>query len=256
VRQEIAELAQAVLDVVETLADKRPGRRKWERAVNAYQGELGTLYDKWATALAASLAEAETDDEADEIIAVALLALAASMKEAGRDNITQGALLALGSTAASGAFLKTLGDRVEANDDYIDVNLLPDIRFRLQKGLQDPDIRASGAVAILGLLAAYQARVESYAGSMWTAMQEAQGETARVAEESGEGGRVAWQRDEQAQHCDDCIEYGEDEFPGREYDSWDDMLAQTGNRIPGEVQCSANCRCTLWVEVDGEWTRG
>lgn len=225
-------------------------RRKWESAVNDYQQELAKVYAKWSKAMAAELGDAEDEEDYDDALEAGLLLLSAQLVDLGRKNITAGGLTALGKTPPTPQFLDDLSDRVEANTDYIERGLIPAIQDRALLARLDPDIIATGAVAYLGMLAAFDGRVESYAGGMWTAMQEAQGTTAQEAE-----ARVAWQRDEQAKHCDDCLEFGEDEFPGRIYESWDDMMGTTFDRLPGEVECSANCRCSLWVEIDGEWTR-
>ena len=248
-------IVRQFIGLVEKLADLRgtgsAKRRIWEREVNAYQVELGRVYDKWAKDLAAELDQAETDDEYDDAVDAALLVLAVELKDLGLVNITQGAMLALGSTPPTSAYLIQLSRRLDDHEAAVDRGLVPTLRDRLLGARFDPEIVATGALAYLGVLSALGARVESYAGEMWTAMQEAQGVTAEAS-----GGRVAWQREDKAKHCDDCEQFGEDEFPGRVYDSWDDMMSQTGGRLPGEVQCSANCRCSLWVETEpDEWTR-
>lgn len=231
-------------------------RRKWEKATNDYQSELAKAYEDWAEDLADDLVEEEgTDEERDEVVEEALAVLALSLTRRGQDRIVAGGLLGAGKSPPSPQFLQRLASRVEAYGGSVE-GLTLDLRRRIRTALSDPAVLATGAAAILGALMAVRARVErGGAGAMWSAIQEGVGETARDAEEDGTGGQVAWQRDEQAKHCQDCEEFGEDEFPGRTYESWDDMLAETSGRLPGEVECSANCRCSLWVEVNGEWTR-
>lgn len=218
-------------------------RREWEREVNAYQNELARTFEDWASELANDLAG--SDEEYDEILDAALLVLVGDLSDLGASNITKGAILGLGNTAPTPAYLGSLSSRLEANEGYIEASLLPDIRTAMLPAQFD----ALDAAALLALLVTFGGRVESYSGAMWTAMQEAQGVTAQEAQEAGEGGRVEWMLEEGAAHCDDCTD-----FAGV-YDSWDEMMVTTGGRLPGEVECSANCRCSLWVEVGDEWTR-
>jgi len=231
--------------------------RKWERSTNAYQSELAQYYEGWSDDLAKDLANEEDPDKRDELMAAALLVLALDMKAMGRRNIMDGMALGLGDKAPSPALVADIAQMMADNDGYVDSSLIPDLQYKLRSGLLDPEVLASGVAAILGLLAAYNARVESYAGSMWTAIQRAVGEAAQQGTEAGTyTGRVMWQRDPLAKHCDDCLNYGDDAPGGRIYDSWDGMMAATGGRLPGQVRCSANCRCSVWVETaDGNWVR-
>ena len=244
----------------ERLADMRgtgpTKRRKWEQAVNSYQADLTKAYDDWADSLADDLEAATDEVDAEDILDSALVELSAMLTALGRTNIVAGGSMALGKTIPTPGYLNSLAERIQENEGYIDDSLIPDIRNKINAARMDPDIVATGAPAFLGMLAGFGGRINSYAGGMWSAMQDAQGESAMAAADAGQGGRMGWQRDEQAAHCADCLEYGEDEYPGRIYDSWDAMLAETGDRVPGEVQCDGNCRCSLWVETaPDEWTR-
>jgi hypothetical protein len=222
--------------------------RTWERATNDYQRWLGENYGGWARQLARDLSEAESEDDYDDIINEALAALAVAMRQAGRENITR-TLGLVGGGAATPRLLASVSQLIEDNETAIDSSLVPAIRSRLQSGLRDPDIQATGFVAILGLLAGFGARVESYAGGMWSAIQHAAGEAATSATAEGTG-EVRWNRDAQAAHCEDCLQFGD-----RTYESFDAMLAETGNRVPGQVKCDGNCRCWLEVNLDGEFAR-
>lgn len=249
------EILLRMLDQIEDFADLRGGRRKWETATNAYQKALAALYEDWSRTLADDLEQAESDEERDAILAASLVVLAQEMRRLGRESISGGMLLV--TSTPSPALLADIAQMMANNEDYIDNSLVPDIRYRVQQGYFDPDVVATGAIAFLGILAAMQSRVESYAGTMWTTIQRASADEAVTGAETGElSGRVGWVRDAQAQHCDDCLEFGEDGEPGRVYDSYEDMLAMTGGRLPGQVRCSANCRCWIVVEfADGDWGR-
>lgn len=226
--------------------------RTWERATNAYQADLGAQYRKWSQRLATDLENADTDDERDEVIAAALLALAALLKQLGRENIPGAIDLGLGDHSPTAALLREVAAQLQANEGYIDGSLIPDLQHRLDSALRDPEIVASGAVAFAGILAGLDARVQSYAGTMWATIQAAVGDVARQAAEAGEDGRVRWALDPTVEnHCVDCLEYGD-----KEYESWDSLLGETGGRMPGSgVQCDGNCRCWLEIWNGQDWVR-
>ena len=65
----------------------KPGARTKEiQAVNAYQDKLKAAYEKWSGDLADELESAD-EDEREDLIASALLALAATLKTLGRENL-------------------------------------------------------------------------------------------------------------------------------------------------------------------------
>lgn len=244
-----------MLDHIESLADTRgtgAGKLKaWEQATNSYQKSLAEIYEDWSGSLASDLDDADTEDEQKAIVASALTSLSTQLTQLGHIKIVTGMVLGLGDAAPKPQTVVDIAKMMEENDYYITNSLIPDINNRLNTGLLDPDVIASGSIAILGILSALQARVESYAGAMWTAVQLGSATAAEVGTETGDtSGKVAWVLDNQAQHCDDCLE-----FAG-EYDSFDDMMLKTSGRLPGQVQCSANCRCWVVVEdSNGDWGR-
>jgi len=232
--------------------------RRWERATNEYQLALGTAYDEWATDTADALDEAETDAERDEILDEALLALALLLKNLQREAVYGAVSLGTGGRPPTPALLQRVAGHLAGAEDAIESSLVSDIRFRVRAALRDPDVLASGAIAFLGVLMAKRARVESYAGVAWSTTQVAVGETAADAAEQGGDGRVGWQRDEQAKHCDTCLAFGEDAPGVREYESWDALLAETGGVVPGHgTTCDGNCRCSILVHnaKTDEWER-
>jgi len=223
-------------------------RRTWEKETNKYQVQITLIYNDWLKDLAEELAEADEEEQA-EIIADELAVLASALAAAGRMAIVRGANLGLGDRPPSPEYLAEIARRVQLNDDYLATSFIPAAKSRLESALRDEDVMAAGALGLIGYMAALGSRAEQYAGAAWTAIQIGAGEAAKQTELEG-GGAVAWVLDEQAQHCDDCPE-----FAG-EYESMDDLMRVTNNRLPGEVQCNGNCRCSLEVQdASGEWGR-
>ena len=102
------------------------------------------------------------------------------------------------------------------------------------------------SAAVVAILLPMQARVETYAGGAWAAVNEATGEYARKI-----GSPVYWDRDERADHCASCLDFG-----AREYESYDVLLAETGGATPADgVLCLGNCRCGLLIKEGDNWTR-
>jgi hypothetical protein len=224
----------------------RRGRREWELRVNAYQRELSQTYQEWSDDLAADLEFAD-EDEREEIVAAALLLLGGRMSELGTDRIEEGMLLGLGDADLSALLSDRIAFRQAENIRYINDSLLPDLSTGILAGLSDPAVIGLGMFGFSQLLKPKTARVEQYAGAMWGAIAEGVGEASRQQED----GRVYWRLDPRAEHCDDCLNYGE-----QEYASFESMTAMTGGAMPGSgVQCDGNCRCTLEIIREGEFER-
>ena len=173
----------------ELFADKRggkPGRSTKQIAgVNSYQAELGAIYDDWSTDTALEIAKADDDEKRKAAIAAALLLLLARLKSAGRKNLTEAMLLALGDEPPSPEILAALSAAIAANEAYLTDSLITAIQAKLEAGLLDPDILAalaqgkgSFAAALQSLLGTMQARVESYSGAWWTVYNKAIGDVA------------------------------------------------------------------------------
>ena len=192
--------------------------------------------------------EADTQEQ-DEIVADELAVLASALAAAGRMAIVNGANLGLGDRPPSPEYLAEIARKVQANDDYLATSFIPAAKTRLESALRDEDVIAAGIAGLIGYMLPLGSRAQQYAGAEWTAIMLGAGEAARQTELEG-GGAVRWILDDQAQHCDDCPE-----FAG-EYESMDELMAATNNRLPGEVQCDGNCGCSLEVQdASGEWGR-
>lgn len=98
-------------------------------------------------------------------------------------------------------------------------------------------------------------RGELYAGHIWRATWMGALERARW-EELNLGipfGPIRWVLDALAQHCPECLLFGDDP-PGREYASVQAMYAITGGILPGYgTTCDGRCRCHLECFVNGVW---
>ena len=231
----------------ERFADLRgggPGRRsKSVEAVNAYQRELERAYRTWADDMASELAEAEPD-ERDDLMAAALAALLASLRDEGRRRIAEAMRLAMGDDAPTAEVLQATADAIAENDRFLSDSLIPAIRAKLEAGLLDEDILTAiqsgdGDDAIGGLLATLSGRAASYAGTWWMLYNQVIG---RKTQESGR--EVIWYLDPRAKHCEDCPRWGSPE--GTVYESYEKMLEITGGMAPADgVACGNYCRCGL-----------
>lgn len=240
-------LARVVRGFRSFFAKLRPGRRTWEEAVNAYQLELREFYADWSADLADDLASTDDRAEQEEYLLVALLVFEGSMVTLGNRRIAQGFRLGYGPGDMSPRALNSMDYLQRWNASYVG-GFRVSILDRLGTTLSDPLVMAGGLVALTAVLGKFASRTEQYAGGMWTAIQHGVGEGAMVREDR----RVYWQIDPRAEHCEDCLAYGD-----REYDSWDYMMSVTGGMAPGfGVQCDGFCRCDLLrVGEDGEFTR-
>ena len=245
------ELAKSGEEFADTRGAGAQRLRTWERETNAYQQALAAEYARWSRQLATDLEGAEDEEEQDEIITTALAALTLSLRRMGRENVIGGMTLGLGERPPTPQLLQEIAAQTQSNDLYIEGSLVPSLRDRLREALRDPEIVASGSAAILGVLTSMNARVESYAGGMWGAIQSGVGDVSRQAGEAGADERVYWEKDQLAKHCEDCLEHGD-----KEYESYDAMLAETGGKQPGAgVRCGSNCRCKLMVWGGDGWVR-
>ena len=239
-------LSVYLADKFAALRRKQPGQpRTWEEIVNEYQGELGDLWEEFAAA--AAIAVMQVDDSAmqTEIALSMVNQFADDMAFLGREYIFDGAVEGLADTEPDGSLLAIAGMRMATNEGFITESLVPSIREKLTTFFSDP-VNIITSVAIVALLMPMQARVESYAGQAWAAINEATGEYARKNNLS-----VYWQRDELAEHCETCLVFG-----AREYASYDLLLAETGGVLPADgTICRGNCRCSLLVDEGDGWVR-
>lgn len=217
----------------------------WEELVNAYQEELGEMWEEFSTAVA----EAASQDNDIEINTAIILSMvdqfADDMALLGREYIFDAAATGFVQMDPDMELLMLAGAKMGGNEQFIDGSLVPDIRLRLTTFFSDPaNIITAAAVTLL--LMPMQARVESYAGQAWATINEGVGIYAKQINSP-----VYWARDSLAEHCDSCLEFG-----GRSYPSYDVLLAETGGVLPANgTICRGNCRCSLMVKEDGEWLR-
>ena len=97
-------------------------------------------------------------------------------------------------------------------------------------------------------------RAELYAGEVWHSLFSGAAERARIEDQQqGFPSPVRWVLDVIARHCRTCLSFGADP-PGREYQSIDALVAQTGGILPGQgTECDGRCRCHLERLVNGVW---
>ena len=224
----------------------RVGRpRTWEENTNRFQKQLASAYSRWVDQTSEDLSSATTDDERRQIIAAAVATFAARMKILTNRAINDGVTIGMGGIDLTAAAENTVGFSQLQYQGYIDNSLTPDLRSRLYDIISDPETLALGAAGFSLALGKLQSRVESYSGAMWGAINSGVGETSRLLGATDVNPTIYWKRDEHAQHCDDCLEYGE-----KEYGSWAELLALTGGVYPGGgTECDGNCRCQLLINT-------
>lgn len=222
----------------------KPGARTKEiNAVNAYQRELERIYAEWADDAAEQLAEAD-EDERDDLLAALLLLLLALLRKAGREHLPEAVEMGLDGQPYNPDVAKLLATVLEENETYLSDSFIPAVGAKVRGGLLDGDVIAAlaagtGDVALGGLLATMTGRVANYAGEWWKLYNRTTGAAAKAA-----GVKVTAYLDPNARHCSDCPRHHSE--AGREYASYDDYLAETGDRAPGEFECGGGCRC--WLE--------
>lgn len=223
----------------------RTGEASWEDLVNEYQEELGEMWEDFAVAVAESVEQVDDSDLRTAITLAMVDQFAEDMTLLGREYIFDGVAEGLKRTDPDASLLSIAGMRMATNEGFVNDSLTPDIRERLTTFFSDPANVVTSA-AVVAMLLPMQARVESYAGSAWAAINEATGEYARKINSP-----VYWGRDERADHCASCLDFG-----AREYESYDALLAETGGATPADgVLCLGNCRCSLLIREGDNWTR-
>lgn len=242
-----AKIAEVFEVLKAKLRGRGPGRRnKQTAAVNSYQDNLGQEYGDWADETASELAKAAPEDR-DKVIGERVALLLIILIGLGRKNLPDAVSLAVGENGTSPDMVNKLLEILKENESYLEDSLIPDIRAKLQKAFNDPDIQiaiqageAEATDVLSAVLATLDARIESYSGAFWQLFQWTMGYTAQDA-----GKKILWQRDETAQHCQTCLDYGD-----QTYDNFDALLLKTGNITPADgTLCQTRCRCEL-IPVD------
>jgi len=221
----------------------KPGARsKSVKAVNAYQADLVRTYETWAAEASDQLADAD-EDEREDLLDELIAALILSLKTLGRNKLPEAIAFGSGDGTPSARMYAQLAQALEEGDSYLDNTLAVDLTRKVKDGFFNPDILAAlaageGAKAIGGLLSIFVGRLSSSAGEWWKLFNRSTGET--IAES---GGKVVAILDPDAKHCSECPQFHTER--GKVYDSWDDYLAATSGRVPGQFECGNNCRCTI-----------
>uniref|UniRef100_A0A6M3KWF4 Portal protein n=1 Tax=viral metagenome TaxID=1070528 RepID=A0A6M3KWF4_9ZZZZ len=230
----------------------RPGNPNWERATNAYEGELRQTYQQWADDTAGQLAGIEDDDEFSETLMAAILALIAELRRLGQRRLPDALQLGLGGVAPSPDGYRMMADAIAENERYLSDSLGPAIAAKVEQQVTvDPLIRQDRE-SLGGTFGTFLARVASYAGAFWGLIH--LGFVNRVKQKDAEKNtttRVRSVLDPRARHCPQCPTYA------HEYDSIDQVIAETGG-VPTtwNSDCGPNCRCHLEEEVaPGVWRR-
>lgn len=226
--------------------DGKPGRpQTWEENTNRFQKDLAALYVAWSQDLAVQLEDAFDYSEQQAVIDAAVQNLQSQMKVLTNRAIRQGVTIGMGGLDLTAAAQNTISFNQRQYQGYIDGGLASDMRQRLYDIITNPGVMALGATGIFSALSKVQARVESYSGAMWGGINAGVGETARLMNAADLSPTIYWQRDPRAEHCNDCLEFGE-----QEYGSWDEMLSITGGVYPGGgTECDGNCRCQLLINT-------
>ncbi|MCK9597580.1 MAG: hypothetical protein M0R06_00990 [Sphaerochaeta sp.] len=207
----------------------------WESSLEQYKRALGKVYKDWYEQTTMQLEQAAPEDW-DAILAAAILLLKAKFKKL-MDEKLQEAFLEEAENEVSDEGWLAYQRMIDENDKLVEQNLLPVIG--------KIDIRKVVVVgALLALFAGLTYKVLSYAGRMWHALNLGAGEKVKRMGNP----RTKWVLNDLAEHCEDCPRYA------GEYDSWDDMIAQTnGGPGSGNTACFSNCRCRVEVWDGTSW---
>jgi HK97 family phage portal protein len=224
-------------------------RRKTKdvRATDAYEAELMEEFLSWSEETADALAKAETEDERESLLEEALAVLLLLLLMLGRKRLPEALELAYENADLhpSPDALQFMVNAIISNEKYLTESLIPDIKAKIEKAYQDPDIQLAlvsgdGAVALRGTLSVMNARVGSYSGEYFAIYQYARGVIA-----DANGKRIRWNLEPLSQHCQSCLEFGD-----KTYDSFAAMLNATNQVSPSHgTICMSRCRCFL-TEVD------
>ena len=221
-------------------------RGRYENATNAYEAALEDAYAKWLKGLAKI---AGTDAEKRAAIETALADLQRTLQQLGQENLPD-TLYVLGHNYVPSAdAFQMVADVIRENDALITARLIPDLREKLYRALDEE-------ADLAGVGQSLAARVTGLAGIYWTTIQRAIGDFAEQAKTADdEVYACRWVLDPGAEHCEACSE-----FAGT-YASYNAMLEATGQCVPGYFfgyrgrACWANCRCHLELKIKDVWVR-
>lgn len=237
-----------VLARVEAFAARQPAPSRETKVTDAYARALERAYADWVAAAWPQLAETEDDSDRDELLAALLAALLVRLQRLGAEHLPgalDAGLAKVNGAVTTTAMLATVGDALTANNTYLATSLIPAIEAKLRAALL---AGGENAAAVRETLTSFGARVGSYAGELWKTIQRITG-LAIDERGGGSGGPVAADTkliailDPDAHHCTECPQFHSERGTG--YASFEAYLEATGDRVPGEFECGANCRCRL-----------
>ena len=136
---------------------------------------------------------------------------------------------------------------IELQRNHLINSFIPAFREKVVSFLESDEAGGFelGALAV-ALTTSFLSRIQSYAGGKWSLLNKLFGRKL-----DREQRRIYWARDFRADHCEDCLEFGE-----REYASFQDLLNQTGGISPASgTACQSRCRCSLLGESIDGWVR-
>lgn len=219
----------------------------WERYTNDYQRSIDSLFTELVSEMSEDLEPAGDEGFQEEIAVAAIARFSERLNILGNQALlgipslfeTEGAL------RSDGEEFSVISSHLGNNQKFVRDSLAQDMGDRIKELLRQG---LPLAVVMASFRKSFRSRSALYAGEVWGAINEVSG----VRSIGKEDGRIYWRRDPQAEHCDTCLDHGE-----QEYASFDAMLAITGEAMPGvNTTCDGNCRCSLeTVQEDGLFGR-
>jgi hypothetical protein len=242
-----------------------PGRL--ERATNAYQRDLVSIYDRWSTRAMRAVFNAQRDglppSQQAAILSAMLGDLEDDLIQAGRLRITDAVFASmrgpLESWRGSGPMLAGLQRNLAQNENFIRTGLMPDIGQRIQLDILDGV--AQDRQALRGAFERLRYRPAQYAGGLHQAVMSVSIEVGRADDQrrreiGAPPTRIKWELDPTAEHCeDDPVRgtFGCERLAGEYVGGWNALPG-----APGEVTtCRGNDRCVLSIFVPeiNDWHR-
>lgn len=138
-----------------------------------------------------------------------------------------------------GSAAKVLQKSLDANTNYIDTSLLPDINDKVSGAIKDQYASSDDFnTAVSDAVNSFESRMEMYVGYLWAVEESAVKEAG-----TGTGLQVNFVGPEDGDNCEDCA----DAVAGNPYDI--DEAPQ-----PGDQQCLTRCRHALQIVDDNSDT--
>lgn len=236
-----------LLDVAElAVPSDRGGVGRYESATNGYQAALLDAYQSWGKDLLKKLTGSAVAD--DETISAKIPDLRKSLQAVAQEQLPTALDTLRNDYVPSASAYSLVSEAITQAASDIETRLIPDIGEKLQRGLIE-------GADMAGVLQSLEPRVGTYAGGLWVLIMRAIGDFAMQGSLDNVIYPCKWVLDPQAQHCEACPKYA------GTYDSYQAMLDQTGQSVPGYFagspykSCWGNCRCHLELQIDGEWKR-